>query len=71
MKYQVGDLIRYFQVIEARQHLCLVTKVDELPDGAIGFVYVEWLTEHAKKLYTRSLVPSAMRNDRNGYWEKL
>ena len=72
MNFQVGDLVLYFQTVEAKRHYCLVTKIDKLPDGETnGFVYVEWLTEHAKKTYTRYLSPSALRNDRNGYWEKV
>ena len=72
MNFQVGDLVMYFQSAEAKRHFCLVTGVDKLPDGETnGFVYVEWLTEHAKKTYTRYLSPSALRNDRNGYWEKV
>ena len=72
MNFQVGDLVLYFQIVEAKRHYCLVTKVDKLPDGATnGFIYVEWLTEHAKKTFTRYLAPSALHNDRNGYWEKV
>lgn len=65
MKYQVGDLILYFQIPQAKRHFCLVTNV------ADGFVYVEWLSEHAQKTYTKALPPSALRDDRNGYWRRL
>ena len=71
MKFQVGDLVMYFHIAEARRNLCLVIKVDELPDGSVGFVNVEWLTEFAKKNYTKSLPPSSFYLDASGYWSKL
>lgn len=71
MNLQIGDLVLYFHIPDSKRHYCLVTKIEKLPDGSTnGFVCVEWLTEYAQKTYTRYLSPSALRNDRNGYWRK-